>query len=229
MPAPTNPNNQQTPSTPGTAPGNADPNNLPAGDPPSGDLPAGDLPDTSTQNAGADEGAGQRGRRSSKPDGITPEIEAYLNSELRKARIAAEGDGERRGRETLQAELEDQNATDTERLTKATNKVTQLQQELADANNNHARLLMALKVGLPKPEVNFKRLIITSDEAALEADALELKESLGVQPNGNQQPVHTPRGPSGGSSTQRPPRSEDEETQVQRVGAQASDPMYKSL
>jgi hypothetical protein len=223
MPAPTTPQNQQPTNTPGTAPGSDEPNDNPSGNEPAGDPPA------SSTTAGADDGAGTQRARGKKPDGITPEVQAYIDSEARKVRLAAEEEGRRKGREALQAELEDQNATDTERLTKVTAKVTRLEQELADAKNNHARLLMALKVGLPKPEVNFKRLIITSDDAALEADALELKESLGVQPNGNQQPVHTPRGPNGGRSTQQPTRSEEEQETVTKVTAQAIDPMYRNL
>lgn len=223
MPAPTTPNTPATiNNTPGTAPGD-EPEVIADGDEPNDD------PASPSSTAGADNGAGTQRPKSKKPDGITPEVQAYLDGELRKARLKATESGKAKGREELQSELEDRNADDTQRLAKATTKVTELQADLTKVTNDHSRLLMALKVGLPKPEVNFKRLIITDDEEALEADAIELKESLGVNPNGAQQPVHTPRGPRGGTSTQQATRSEEERTEVAQVGAQATDPMYRGL
>jgi hypothetical protein len=216
MPAPTNPDTQQQPTLPVQPP-----QGQPAGDPVN--QPEG------TQQAGAEPGAGTQPPTSGRPEGLTPEIESYLNSELAKARRAAIEEGRRKGREALQAELDDQTASEAEKLAKATTRVTTLQQELASMTKNHSKLLMALKVGLPKPEVNFKRLIDTDDEAALEQDALELKESLGVPPAGQQSPVHTPRGPSGGRTTQQPTRSEDEQARLAQVGAQATHPMYRGL
>lgn len=217
MPAPTEPNTQQQPNQP-VQPPQGTPTGDQVIDPPGG-----------TQTAGAEPGAGNANQRASKPEWLTPEVEAHLNSELRKARLAAEEEGKRKGREALQTELEEQTATESQKLAKATSKVTEVQQELAQVKKDHTKLLMALKVGLPKPEVNFKRLIDTDDDAALEADALELKESLGVPGNGTQQPVHTPRGPNGGRSTQQPTTRSEEETQVAVVGAQATDPMYRNL
>jgi hypothetical protein len=223
MPAPTKPTNQQTNDTPVTATGD-EPDETQLGDESNTD----DEPDAS-QQAGADRGEGNRRPKNKKPEGITAEVQAYLDSELRKARLKAQEDGKIKGREELQAELEDRNADDTQRLAKAQTKVGELQSELSLTKRMLAKLTTALKVGLPNPQVNFKRLIDTDDEEALEADAVELKESLGVQPNGNQQPVHTPRGPRGGSSTQQATRSEDEDANVQKVGAQATNPMYKSM
>lgn len=223
MPTPTTPNTPAaTPNTPGTAPGD-EPEVIAEGDEPTDDLP------NASTTSGADDGAGTQRPKSKKPDGITPEVQAYLDSELRKARLKATETGKAKGREELQLELEDRNADDTQRLARSQTKVTELQADLITVKNDHARLLMALKVGLPKPEVNFKRLIITDDDDALEADAIELKESLNVAPNGNQPPVHTPRGPRGGTSTQQATHSEEAEVEVTKIGAQATDPMYRGL
>ena len=212
MPEPTKPEDQQTP-TPGTAPGQQ---------PGAGVQP---VPDLST--AGAEIGAGKPKKKGEKPDGITPEVEAYLNGELRKARLAALEEGKTQERTKLEEEAATANATTEERLTKAKEDLVTAKTEKLAAETQLRKLLMAIKVGLPSPDVNWKRLIDTDDDEALEADAVSLKESFGA-PTAPQTPPITPGGHGGGRSTTSPTRSEEETVDNTKVVEQAKHPMYSS-
>lgn len=212
MPEPTKPDDQQTPK-PGTAPGQQ---------PGAGDPPATDL-----STAGAEIGAGKKPKKGEKPDGITPEVQAYLDSELAKARRAAIEEGKTKARTELEDEAANANATIEEKLQTANANLATAKAEKLAAETQLRKLLMAIKVGLPSPDVNWKRLIDTDDDEALEADALSLKESFGA-PTAPQTPPITPGGHGGGRSTTSPTRSEDEAEETTKVVEQAKHPMYSS-
>lgn len=211
MPEPTKPEDQQIP-TPGTAPGN---------EPPSGDPPA------ASTTAGAGNGAGAPPKKGDKPDGLTPEVQAYLNAELAKARRASMDEGKRKAREELEEEAANANATIEEKLQTANANLATAKAEKLAAETQLRKLLMAIKVGLPNPDVNWKRLIDTDDEAALEADALSLKESFGA--TAPQTPPITPGGRGGGRTTIEGTRSETEAQENTKVVEQAKHPMYNGL
>ena len=170
----------------------------------------------------------QHQRGATKPDGITPEIEAYLNSELAKARRTAEAAGKTQARTELEEEAASANATTEEKLTKAKNDLAAANTAKLAAETQLRKLLMAIKVGLPNPDVNWKRLIDTDDDAALEEDAMSLKASFVTQAPASPPPV-TPSGRGGGRSTTEGTRSEEEAETVTKVAAQAQEPMYTKL
>jgi len=213
MPEPTKPDDQQL-TPPGTAPGKQ---------PGTGDPPA---PDLST--AGADTGAGATKKKGEKPEGVTPEVEAYLNAELAKARRSSSEEGKRKAREELEEEQAAATATTEEKLNKANADLLTAKAEKAAAETQLRKLLMAIKVGLPNPDVNWKRLIDTDDDEALEADAVSLKESFGA-PKAPQTPPITPGGRGGGRTTQEGTRSETETEEQTKVVEQAKHPMYVNL
>lgn len=130
-------------------------------------------------------GDGKKKQGVEKPEGLTPEVENYINSQAAAAR--------RSGEESARKKLEAENAKKEEERLRAeevakgdkdalikrlTDSETSLKAEKAEAESKLRRISAAVTAGIPEPEKNYLRLIDDEDPEKVLADAKELKKSF---------------------------------------------------